>query len=90
MFQLRAHRTHASAHRVSSFQGPLLLAFEEDPLQQPLELAVRRVSSMTSSAQDKVSRLSPEASLSLPRGARSEPVGELILSQKYGKCRSVH
>ncbi|XP_015998923.2 C2 domain-containing protein 2 [Rousettus aegyptiacus] len=34
--------------------GPLLLAFEEDPLQQPLELEVRRVSSVTSSAQDKL------------------------------------
>lgn len=48
---------------MSSFQGPLLLAFEEDALQQPLELAVRRVSTVASSAQDKVSGLSPEASL---------------------------
>ncbi|XP_004406648.1 PREDICTED: C2 domain-containing protein 2 [Odobenus rosmarus divergens] len=34
--------------------GPLLLSFEEDPLQQPLELAVRRVSSVARSAQEKV------------------------------------
>ncbi|XP_039713553.1 C2 domain-containing protein 2 isoform X5 [Pteropus medius] len=34
--------------------GPLLLAFEEDPLQQPLELAVRQVSSVARSAQEKL------------------------------------
>ncbi|XP_049730880.1 C2 domain-containing protein 2 isoform X1 [Elephas maximus indicus] len=34
--------------------GPLLLAFEEDLLQQPLELAVQQVSSVTKSAQEKV------------------------------------
>ncbi|XP_064434691.1 C2 domain-containing protein 2 isoform X1 [Mirounga angustirostris] len=34
--------------------GPLFLSFEEDPLQQPLELAVRRVSSVARSAQEKV------------------------------------
>ncbi|XP_039713558.1 C2 domain-containing protein 2 isoform X10 [Pteropus medius] len=40
--------------------GPLLLAFEEDPLQQPLELAVRQVSSVARSAQEKnLQRASP-------------------------------
>lgn len=34
--------------------GPLLLSFEEDPLQQPLELAVQGVSSLARSAQEKV------------------------------------
>ncbi|ELW53208.1 C2 domain-containing protein 2 [Tupaia chinensis] len=34
--------------------GPLLLSFEEDPLQQPLELAVQEVSSVVRSAQEKV------------------------------------
>ncbi|KAM9253838.1 C2 domain-containing protein 2 isoform 1-T1 [Dugong dugon] len=34
--------------------GPLLLAFEEDLLQQPLELAVQRVSSVARSNQEKV------------------------------------
>ncbi|XP_012860821.1 C2 domain-containing protein 2 isoform X1 [Echinops telfairi] len=34
--------------------GPLLLTFEEDPLQQPLELAVQQVSSVSRSAQEKV------------------------------------
>ncbi|XP_006870916.1 PREDICTED: C2 domain-containing protein 2 [Chrysochloris asiatica] len=34
--------------------GPLLLTFEEDPLQQPLELAVQQVSSVARSAQEKV------------------------------------
>ncbi|XP_007945506.1 C2 domain-containing protein 2 [Orycteropus afer afer] len=34
--------------------GPLLLTFEEDPLQQPLELAVQQVSSMAMSASEKV------------------------------------
>uniref|UniRef100_G1L5V3 C2 calcium dependent domain containing 2 n=2 Tax=Ailuropoda melanoleuca TaxID=9646 RepID=G1L5V3_AILME len=34
--------------------GPLLLSFEEDPLRQPLELAVQRVSSVARSAQEKV------------------------------------
>ncbi|XP_034884785.1 C2 domain-containing protein 2-like [Mirounga leonina] len=37
--------------------GPLFLSFEEDPLQQPLELAVRRVSSVARSAQEKVGAL---------------------------------
>ncbi|XP_076975078.1 C2 domain-containing protein 2 isoform X2 [Tamandua tetradactyla] len=34
--------------------GPLLLCFEEDPLQQPLELAVQQVSSVARSTQEKV------------------------------------
>ncbi|XP_074206831.1 C2 domain-containing protein 2 isoform X1 [Camelus bactrianus] len=34
--------------------GPLLLRFQEDPLQQPLELAVQQVSSTARSAQEKV------------------------------------
>ncbi|XP_039101369.1 C2 domain-containing protein 2 isoform X2 [Hyaena hyaena] len=34
--------------------GPPLLCFEEDPLQQPLELAVQQVSSVARSAQEKV------------------------------------
>lgn len=34
--------------------GPLLLSFEEDPLQPPLELAVQQVSSMSRSAREKV------------------------------------
>ncbi|KAM6225285.1 C2 domain-containing protein 2 [Rhynchocyon petersi] len=34
--------------------GPLLLAFEEDPLQQPLQLAVQKVSGVVRSAQEKV------------------------------------
>uniref|UniRef100_A0A452S170 C2 calcium dependent domain containing 2 n=1 Tax=Ursus americanus TaxID=9643 RepID=A0A452S170_URSAM len=34
--------------------GPLLLSFEEDPLRQPLELAVQQVSSMARSAQEKI------------------------------------
>ncbi|XP_037380811.1 C2 domain-containing protein 2 [Talpa occidentalis] len=34
--------------------GPLLLSFPEDPLQQPLELAVQRVSTTARSAQEKV------------------------------------
>lgn len=34
--------------------GPLLLSFEEDPLQPPLELAVQQVSSVARSAQEKV------------------------------------
>ncbi|XP_057552738.1 C2 domain-containing protein 2 isoform X3 [Hippopotamus amphibius kiboko] len=34
--------------------GPLLLCFQEDPLQQPLELAVQQVSSVARSAQEKV------------------------------------
>lgn len=38
------------------FQGPPRLCFEEDPLQQPLELAVQQVSSVARSAQEKVSR----------------------------------
>lgn len=37
------------------FQGPLLLSFQEDPLQQPLELAVQQVSSVARSAHEKVS-----------------------------------
>lgn len=65
---------------MSPFQGPLLLAFEEDPLRQPLELAVRRVWSVARSAREKVSGLSPEAGLSFPRGASSELAGELVLS----------
>ncbi|TKC46010.1 hypothetical protein EI555_012552 [Monodon monoceros] len=34
--------------------GPPLLCFQEDPLQQPLELAMGQVSSVTQSAQEKV------------------------------------
>ncbi|XP_066891257.1 C2 domain-containing protein 2 isoform X4 [Kogia breviceps] len=35
-------------------RGPPLLCFQEDPLQQPLELAMGRVSSVAQSAQEKV------------------------------------
>lgn len=45
----------ASPHCASPFQGPLLLSFEEDPLQPPLELAVQQVSSVARSAREKVS-----------------------------------
>ncbi|XP_038437474.1 LOW QUALITY PROTEIN: C2 domain-containing protein 2 [Canis lupus familiaris] len=34
--------------------GPLLLSFQEDPLQQPLELAVQQVSSVARSAHEKI------------------------------------
>lgn len=47
---------HASPHHAFlSFQGPLLLSFEEDPRQQPLELAMRQVSSKARAAWEKVS-----------------------------------
>lgn len=46
---------HASPHCVFLFQGPLPLSFEEDPQQQPLELAVQQVLSAARSAQEKVS-----------------------------------
>lgn len=64
----RRPRLRVPADRVSPpFQGPLLLAFEEDPLQQPLALAVRRVSSVARSARDKVSGPWPGAGRPLPR-----------------------
>lgn len=47
---------HACPHRAFLFQGPLLLSFQEDPLQPPLELAVQQVWSVARSAQEKVSR----------------------------------
>lgn len=60
------------------FQGPLLLSFEEDPLRQPLELAVQRVSSVARSAQEKVS---------WGAGARrgSFPTGVTNLKLRWGR-----
>lgn len=59
---------HASPHCAFLFQGPLPLSFEEDPQQQPLELAVQQVLRAARSAQEKVSWVwSPVQGLSLPR-----------------------
>uniref|UniRef100_A0A2K6UGV1 C2 calcium dependent domain containing 2 n=1 Tax=Saimiri boliviensis boliviensis TaxID=39432 RepID=A0A2K6UGV1_SAIBB len=45
---------HAPPHAAPLFQGPPFLSFEEDPRQQPLELAVEEVSSVLRSAEEKV------------------------------------
>lgn len=50
---------HAPPHAAPLFQGPPFLSFEEDPRQQPLELAVQEVSSVLRSAEEKVSPGAP-------------------------------
>ncbi|XP_012586474.1 PREDICTED: C2 domain-containing protein 2 [Condylura cristata] len=51
--------------------GPLRLSFLEDPLQQPLQLAVQRVSSAARSAQEKAGASSPRDLLGA-RGAQGQ------------------
>ncbi|XP_073743163.1 C2 domain-containing protein 2 isoform X2 [Callorhinus ursinus] len=64
--------------------GPLLLSFEEDPLQQPLKLTVQQVSSVARSAQEKVvsCRVVGEAIQFLVRAGPTSP--EDTGHQMYG------